>query len=260
MSSLEYVDVATARGASGIRMVVSGLLPSPWSEAAKGIFKLAGVPVLAVRRPRQGNEITEWTGVDNVPVVMYGLEPPRAHWAAITTLAARLAGPDIIIPSDAAARAETMGLLHELAGEEGLGWNARLVMIEGSLSTAGTRGFPLEVGQRLAQRYGHSPEAVRLVRGRVEQQLELMRAQLRKQQLLGHAYLGGARVSALDIYLATFLTPLSPIPVEDCPELLPMLRQALGCAHEVLGPLVPPELVAHRKMMFERHLPWPIAL
>lgn len=260
MSTLEYVDVATARSATGVRMVVSGHLPSPWSEAAKGVFRLAGVPVLAVRRRRDGAEITEWTGVDNVPVVMHGVEPPRTHWAAITALAARLAGPDVVLPSDVAARAETMGLLHEIAGEEGVGWNARLVMIDGSLSTAGTRGFPLEVGQRLAQRYGYNPEAARQAPARVEQQLGLMRAHLRKQRALGHAYLGGARASALDIYLATFLTPLSELNDGDCPELIPFLRAALSCAQEVLGPLVPPELAAHRQMMFERHLPWPITL
>jgi glutathione S-transferase len=260
MSTLEFVEVATARSAPGVKLVVSGLVPSPWSEAAKGIFKLAEIPVFAVRRMRDGAEITEWTGVDNVPVVVYDAEPARAHWAAITTLAARLAGPDVVIPKEVAARAETMGLLHELAGEEGLGWNARLVMIHGSLTTAGARGFPLQVGERLAKRYGYTPEEMPFIRGRVEQQLQLMHTRLREQRALGHSYLGGARASALDIYLATFLTPLSEITVNDCPELAPALRQAFGCAHEALGALVPAELAAHRKMMFERHLTWPIVL
>jgi glutathione S-transferase len=198
--------------------------------------------------------------VDNVPVVVYGDQPARTHWAAITALAARLAGPDVVLPTEVAARAETMGLLHELAGEEGLGWNARLVMIDVSLNTAGSRGFPLPVGQRLAKRYGYAPDDMQFVRGRVEQQLQLLHARLRAQQRLGHAYLGGAHVSALDIYLATFLTPLSEITVEDCPGLAPVLRQAFSCAHEALGALVPTELAAHRRMIFERHLTWPIAL
>ena len=260
MSTLEFVDVATARSAPGVRLVVSGLVPSPWSEAAKGLFKVAGIPVVAVRRMRDGAEITAWTGVDNVPVVVYGAEPARTHWAAITTLAARLAGPDVVIPTDIAARAETMGILHEIAGEEGLGWNARLAMIDVTLTTGGARGFPLQVGHRLAERYGYTPEGARRSCARVEQQLQLLQTRLRAQRALGHAYLGGSRISALDVYLATFLTPLSEIPAEDCPALAPALRQAFGCAHEVLGALVPAELAAHRKMIFDRHLTWPIAL
>ncbi len=195
-----------------------------------------------------------------MPVVVYGAEPVRTHWAAITTLAARLAGPDVVLPTEVAARAETMGILHELAGEGGLGWNARLAMIDITLTTGGARGFPLPVGQRLAERYGYTPEGAQTSRARVEQQLKWLHARLRAQHALGHAYLGGARISALDVYLATFLTPLSEIRAEDCPDLVPLLRQAFGCAHEVLGALVPAELAAHRKMIFERHLTWPIAL
>ncbi len=86
------------------------------------------------------------------------------------------------------------------------------------------------------------------------------RDRLVTQRGLGHGYLGGARVSALDVYAATFLTPLAAIPESDCPNLQPALRQAFGTAHEDLGHLVPAELLSHREMIFERHLAWPIAL
>jgi glutathione S-transferase len=260
MTAIEFVDVATARSAPGVRIVVSGLVPSPWSEATKGLFQVAGVPVVAVRRMRDGAEVTAWTGVDNVPVVFHGAEPARTSWAAITTLAARLAGPGVLIPDDVTARAETMGLIHEIAGEDGVGWNARLAMIDASITSGGQRGFPLPVGQYLAKRYGHSPDAVARSRDRLERQLHALRDRLVAQRALGHGYLGGPRISALDIYLATFLTPLSAIPADECPKLEPVLRQAFGCAHEALGALVPPELAAHRKTVLERHLTWPIAL
>lgn len=93
MTAIEFVDVARARSARGVRIVVSGLVPTPWSEATKELFRIAQVPVLAVRRMRDASEITAWTGVDNVPVVLHDAEPARTHWAAITALAARLAGP-----------------------------------------------------------------------------------------------------------------------------------------------------------------------
>jgi glutathione S-transferase len=258
--TIEYVDVATARDASGVRIVVSGLVPSAWSEATKGLFRIANIPLLAVRRGRDAAEITAWTGIDNVPVVFHAAEPPRSHWAAITTLAARLAGPGVVLPDEIGARAEAIGLLHEIAGEDGIGWNARLAMIDASLTSQGKRGFPLPVGHYLARRYGYTPDAAARGRVRIEQQLLALRDRLRAQQALGHAYLGGPRVSALDVYLATFLTPLAPIKPDDCPQLEPVLRQAFGTAHEALGALVPDELWAHRARMFERHLAWPITL
>ena len=258
--SIEFVDVATARSAPGVRIVVSGLVPSPWSEAAKGLFRIGNIPVVAVRRMRDASEVTAWTGVDNVPVVFHAGEPARTHWAAITTLAARLAAPGTVLPEELPARADAIGLLHEIAGEDGIGWNARLAMIDASLTSEGKRGFPMPVAQYLARRYGHTPDAAARARGRIEGQLHALRDRLRAHNAQGHDYLGGAKVSALDVYLATFLTPLSPIPPEDCPALDPGLRQAFGTAHEALGALVPDELRAHRKLVFERHLAWPIAI
>jgi glutathione S-transferase len=260
MSSIEYVDVATARSATGVRIVVSGLVPSAWSEATKGLFRIANVPVLAVRRMRDAAEVTAWTGIDNVPVVFHAAEPARTNWSAITTLAARLAGPDVVIPEEPGARAETMGLLHEIAGEDGIGWNARLAMIDTSLASDGKRGFPLPVAHYLARRYGHSRDAATRARVRIERQLHALRDRLRAQQALGHAYLGGPRVSALDIYLATFLTPLAPITPEDCPQLEPGLRQGFAAAHEAFGALVPDELWAHRTRVIREHLAWPMTL
>lgn len=252
--SLEFVDLDAARSAAGVRLVVSGLVPSPWSEAAKGLFRVGGVPVVAVRRMRDATELTAWTGIDNVPVVFHAQEPPRSHWAAITDLASRLAGPDVLLPDDLAARADHVGLLSLIAGEDGIGWNARLAMIDASLTSDGARGFPLAVGRYLAARYGHGPGALARATERITAQLALLAT-----RLADRTYVTG-RVSAVDVYLATFLTPLTVITEADCPSLTPGLRRAFATAHETLGALVPPSLLAHRAMMFERHLAYPIAL
>jgi glutathione S-transferase len=257
MSKLDYVDVATAKAAGGVRIVVSGLVPSPWSEATKGLFRVAGVPIHAVRRMRDATEIQAWTQVDNVPVVLHGAEPVRTHWAAITELAARLAGPDVLLADDIAQRAEQIGLIDILAGEDGVGWTSRLAMVDVALATGGERGFPLPVAQYLAARYGHAPGVLARATERIGRQLRLFRDRLVRS---GGDYACGARVGAVDIYLATFLTPLLPIAEADCPALAPPLRRAFGAAHETFGALVPHELVDHRRMMFERHLAWPIAL
>ncbi|WP_437284187.1 glutathione S-transferase family protein [Sorangium sp. So ce406] len=257
MDPVEFVDVATAKAARGVRMVASGVVPSPWSEAAKGMFRLQGVPVRVVRFSRDDAELAAWMRADNVPVVFHDDEPPRAHWAAITTLAARLGPPGALLPDDLDHRVRTVGLLHEIAGEEGLGWNARLFMVHASLTSGGERGFPLPVARYLAARYGYSP-AIDLdrVRARVVTTLSALATRLDG----GRDYLDGDRPNALDVYAATFLTPLCPIPESDCPRLPPLLRQAFGAAREAIGDAVPRALVEHRSRMYERHLGWPIEI
>ena len=151
MIAMGFVDVATARSAPGVRIVVAGIVPSPWSEAAKGLFRVGNIPVLAVRRMRDAAAITAWTGVDNTPVVFHDAEPARTNWSAITTLAARLAGPDVRVPDEVGARAEVMGLLHEIAGEDGIGWNGRLTMSRRSPPRTARRSSP-RCASRLAAR------------------------------------------------------------------------------------------------------------
>jgi glutathione S-transferase len=248
----EYVDLAIARTAKGTRIVTSALVPSPWSEAVKGMFRVAQLPALVVARGRDANDITTWTGVDNIPVVLHDAEPPRTNWAAIVGLVARLA-PNTLVPADPRSRAELLGWLELVAGEEGVGWNARLAMIRASHESTGGRGFPLPVAMYLGQRYGFVAGVD--LRSRVGEQLALLRERLR-----GGPYFGGERVSALDIYVATFLTPLSVINEAACPQMSGTLHRAFASASELFADLVPDELWTHRTMMFARHLAWPIRL
>jgi glutathione S-transferase len=255
----EYVDLAHARDASGVRIVVAAMVPSPWSEATKGVFRIAGVPVLAVRKGRDnGAEVNAWLGVDNVPAVLRDAEPVRTSWAAIVALAARVGEPGAVLPVELAARADMIGAIEQIAGEDGLGWNGRLAMIDAAMTT--DRGFPKSVATYLARRYNYAPGAMPAVRERVAAQLASLRDRLARQHALGHAYLAGPHVSALDVYLATFLTPLTPITDDVCPQLAPPLRAAFGTAAEAFGALVAPELLAHRALVFERHLELPITL
>jgi hypothetical protein len=41
--SFEYLSVAEAIARPGLRMVVVGKVPSPWGEAAKGVFHIKNV-------------------------------------------------------------------------------------------------------------------------------------------------------------------------------------------------------------------------
>ncbi len=243
--TLQFVDVATARAARGVRMVVASVVPSPWSEAAKGLFHVQGVAVLAVRSVRDDPEVPVFARAHNVPSVMFDDEPPRTIWSEIVMLAERLGVPGALVPTASAARVRMMGLIHELAGEDGVGWCARLLMIDASLRTGGARGFPLPVARYLASKYGHSEERAAAARPRMITALWAI------SEALGDGpYFGGEAPNALDVYSATFLTPLCPIPEEDCPQMIPGLRAAFATAHEAMGGELPPALVEHRRRMF----------
>jgi len=254
MSSIEFVELAAARTARGLRMVVPRQVPSPWTEAAKGMFRVQGASVLAVRSSRDP-ELAAWTRAPNAPVVFYEDEPPRTVWSQILALAVRLGPPGALVPEDVDRRAALVGMIHELAGEGGLGWSARLLMIHASFASNGARGFPLPIAKYLATSYGYAPDRIEAAGARVREVLDALARRLGTQD-----YFDGDKLSALDIYSATFLTPLSVVEDADCPDFLPVLKSAFATAREDLGGAVPAALMDHRRRMFERHLAWPIQL
>lgn len=252
-ATIEYVDLETAKAATGIRIVVTPFVPSPWGEATKGLLQIAGLRALAVRRGTDKDAIDAWTGIDNVPALFHDKEPIRSNWAAIVAFVERMAPG--VLPADVAARADVMGALDVIAGEGGIGWNARLAMIDAGIATNGGTGFPLPVAKFLARRYGHSAQAVDAARTRIADQLAFIASKLHGD------YFGGNAPNALDVYSATFLTPIAaPISEAECPSLIPPLRVAFASAHAAFGSLIPASLLAHRERMFERHLPRPITL
>jgi glutathione S-transferase len=179
----------------------------------------------------------------------------RTSWAAILALAVRLGERGALVPTDVAGRAQTIGFINEIAGEDGLGWNARLAMIHASFATSGAKGFPLPAAQYLAGKYGYAAEKIDAAHARA---IEILVALA--DRLGGATYFGGARPNALDVYSATFLTPVTEISEAACPKMSPRLRQAFASAHEDLGAHVPAALLAHRTRMFASHLAFPIEL
>jgi glutathione S-transferase len=252
---IEYVDFAAARELRGTRIVTSAVVASPWSEAVKGMFAVARLPAAIVAKAPGATDVAAWLGgIDNVPAVLHDDEPPRTNWAAIVGLVARLT-PGTLVPDDPAARAHAMGLVELVAGEGGLGWTSRLAMIHTSFATQGERGFALPIAKYLARRYGFTRElTAEQIIARVRAQLATLRGELRGP------YFGGDAVTALDIYTATFLTPLTVIDDRVCPQMIEPVRKAFSAARELLAVEVPDELWTHRAMVFERHLALPIRL
>jgi glutathione S-transferase len=253
----EFVDLATARDHEGIRIVVLGTAPSPWSEAAKGVFRIAQIPTVGVRLMPGDKEVAAWAGADNAPVVFHAREPARSTFAQIVGLAARLA-PGTVLPDDVSARADAMGLLELIAGEDGLGWNARLAMVHAGL--AGGTGFAPRVAGYLGKRYGYTPATAGGLQARVTAQLAHLEQRLTAQHAAGHGYFGGHLPSAVDVYVATFLSPMSGLTAADCPNAAPHVLHGFAAATAAYGALIPPALAALRRTMFERHLAWPISI
>jgi glutathione S-transferase len=215
---------------------------------------------LAVRFRRGDAGQLAWTSVRNVPSVLFDDEPPRSGWAEILALAERLGGAVSLVPPRSADRVRLFGLAHELAGENGLGWNARLIMIDGSLQSAGARSFPHAVAQYLAAQYGYAPDRMAGAHARAREILGLFDGLLAERRAAGHAHLLGEQLTALDLYLATFLTPFVGVTPEECPAMAPQVRPAFQYLREVIGDDLPAALAEHRRKIYRENLPWPLPL
>lgn len=256
----DYVDVATARKTGGLRLVLTQGVPGPWGEAAKGLFHVKGIDYTPVRQVggQENAELLAWTGQANAPQAVYLDEAPRCGFAEIVLLAERLVPEPALVPQDAADRATMFGLLFEIAGETGLGWCRRLMLIDPGLrlppEAVGTLRPTLE---RLAERYGYSTKAADAAPARVAATLELLAAQWAAQRAEGQRFLVGNALSALDIYWAAFAALLDPLPDELCP--MPEgLRGQYGNVGPVVEAALDPALLAHRDAIYREFLVLPL--
>jgi glutathione S-transferase len=252
-SPTTFVDLETARAARGVRLAVAADIPSPWSEAAKGIFRVKGAPFVCVRIGAIDKEVRAWTRVRNAPAAMFDDEPARTGWADILELAERVAPSPSLVPASPDDRVRMFGLAHELMGEGGLLWSSRLLTIHLGLETEGARGFPPMIATYLAKRYGYVKDRIDAARARVGQGWALLEAALGDRP-----YYFGEAPTALDVYSAAAVNTFEVPPEADCP-MSPIIRHAFvtmrGEAAEA-----PKTLVAHRDRMYARHLELPIRL
>jgi glutathione S-transferase len=249
---IPFVELEVAEAAKGLRLVVAGGIPSPWSEAAKAVFRVKDVPHVLVRLVPGDKAVRKWTRARNVPVAMYDDEPARTGWADILELAERI-GPSVsLVPERPEERVRMFGLAHEVLGEGGLVWSGRILTIHEGLRTEGARGFPTFVAGYLGPRYGYSAERVALAKTRVEQAFSLLRDALGKGP-----YYFGDRLTALDLYSAAAMNTFDPFPEELCP-MMPPIRAAFESMKGEIS--IPGEILEHRQRVYEQHMGLPIAL
>ena len=255
--SIDFATVEEAIARPGLRMVVVGNIPSPWSEAAKGILHVKGISWTAVRLSYDSPALKDWAGQRSGPVAIYESEAPRAGWAEILLLAERLAPQPALLPADAADRALVFGLAHEILGEQGLAWSRRLQLVEAGLQGAG--GFQSKVAAYIGKKYGYSPQAGAAATRRVVELLGLLAARLKAQRAAGSDYYVGQGLTAVDIYSATALALLRPLPQEVC-AMDPVTRAAFEFREPATDAALDDVLLAHRDLMYRRHLALPLSL
>lgn len=254
---VEYVEVEEAIARTGLRMVVVGGVPSPWSEAAKGILRLKSIPWSAVRLVYDSEALRQWAGQRSGPVAIFDSEPPRHSWSDILLLAERLAPEPPTLPADALDRALALGIAHEICGEGGLGWSRRLQLIHSGL--AGQGGFPERTCRYLGRKYGYTASAGEVAGARVRALLDMLAARLKRQQEAGSPFYFGPTVGAVDIYSATFMALFTPLPEAVC-----AMDAATRAAFETLDAAtqaaLDPVLLAHRDMIYADFMELPLSL
>jgi glutathione S-transferase len=164
-----------------------------------------------------------------------------------------------LVPPDPDDRLLLFGLSHEILGEGGILWCARLLVIHAGLTTEGREGFPPRLAGYLGTKYGYAPERIGPAKERVLSGLRLLSQRLDASRRRGFAYFAGPALSALDIYVAAAFGLLAPLPDELCP-MLPMIRHALETIDPAVRGAITPALIEHRDFMYQRHLTLPIQL
>lgn len=255
---VEYIEFEAARAAKGLRMVVVNGIPSPWSEAAKGLFHVKRLPWKAVRLDARNDAMAEWTKERSGPVAFFDEEPPRAGWVQILLLAERLAPTPALLPLDPLERARAFGIAHEICGEEGLIWARRLQAVHAGLRGE-PGGFPDPVAQYLASKYGYRAPDGASYPGRVIDLLEMLAGLLQAQRRQGSRFYIGDSLSAVDIYSATAVAMFKPLPPELCP-MIELVRPTLEYVDQPTAKALDPILLEHRDFIYQEFLELPLSL
>ena len=252
---MHYFDPNEARNMPGLRLVLTTGVPGPWSEAAKGIFAMKdiGYTPVAQRAGQPNEDLVAWTGHRNAPTAVLEDEPPRSRWYEILALAEWLNPDPPLTPGGEDQRLEMVGICHELAAEDGFGWNRRLAMISKGVTRTDATEAQRAASRSFGELYGYRDDISQRCMERQVQILNMLVDRLRDGR-----YLVGDTLTAADIYAACFAALLSPLPDEVCP--MPAgLRASYGNVDPtVIDNVDIPRLLAHRDFIYEAHLGLPL--
>jgi len=249
---MEYLSVDEAINRPGLRLVLTKGVPGPWSEAAKAIFKLRNVEYSPVEQKAGGRnpELVEWTRHRNAPIALYENEAPRVRWLELLDLAERLGSGPSLMPAERTERMFMIGLINEIAGEGGMAWNARVLMLNMAYQALGAEAA---AKNPMFADYQFDPDSLDRMKTRVEHFLVDLSAHIKAHD---SDYLIGSQLSAADVYWAYFSNMLQPLPPEQNP-MPDIVRKSWGVlAASIDG--YDPVLIEQRDKIFARHLTLPL--
>ena len=252
---MQYLSVEEAENLTGLRLVLTRGVPGPWSEAVKALFQLRNVNYVAVEQKggRSNPELVAWTRHRNAPIALYNNEAPRVRWLELLDLAERLGSGDSLVPADRNKRMLMVGLINEIAGERGMAWNARLLMLHAGILA---QGADAAGSNPMYAEYHYDAERVEGVKTEIEVFLAFLASHIRTQQGKDSIYLVGSQLTAADVYWAYFSNMLEAL----SPEQNPMpdgLRKSWGVlAKSIDG--YESVLIDQRNGIFEKHLKLPL--
>ena len=257
---LKYATIQEAKTMSGLRLVLgASTVPGPWREACKGIFYVKGVPYTPVASAGQDGsqrKLVEWTAQTSAPVAIWNDERPRSTWIEQLYLAERLQPEPALIPADPDDRVSMFGLINEIAGENGLGWQRRYLLIKGNVSQA-TDQRVKDFWQGFGGKYLFSEEAAAAAPARVASILKFLADRLDRQKARGRKFFIGDKLSAVDIYWATFAALIRPMPPELCP-MSTAFREMYTEKDPVVIAARAPSLMEHRDFIYSEYLELPV--
>ena len=256
---MDYIAIEQARATEGLRLTLTGGVPGPWSEAAKGCFFVRQVTYIPVRQEGGGanEELVAWTGHRNAPTAMYNAEPARVTPLDMINLAQRLGSGPSLVPEDIDERIAMFGLLNEVAGENGLAWNARILMFKAMVENMGEAAM---ADNPMLRDYHYSVDEAHSAPANIITILQRLSRQLRSQKEACSRYLVGKQLSALDIYWACFSQMLDQLPpeVNPMPDYLRKIWGLTATAIKAAGYAIDPALLQHRDYIFPTYLQWPV--
>jgi glutathione S-transferase len=256
----DYIEIDQAKTLSGLRIVLPPGRPNTWGEALKGMCHIKKIPYVRVRKA-QGHDaaLQVWTGQSSAPVAIWNDERPRSTWIEQLYLVEHLEPEPALIPVNIEDRTLMFGYSNELCGEHGLGWSRRIMVLDAALTNPQSDEAARTFASYMGGKYGHGQAAAEAAPTRVAQILRLLDARLAHQRAAGKKFFIGDRLSALDIYWATFAVLIQPLPPELCPIPEP-LRLSFTNTNPVVAAAATPALMAHRDFVYHEYLELPMNL
>jgi glutathione S-transferase len=258
---LKYASLQEARTMTGLRLILgANAVPGPWREACKAIFhvkKIPFAPVASAGQDGSQRELIEWTAQASAPVAIWNDERPRSTWIEQLYLAERLQSEPALIPANTDDRVNMFGTINEIAGENGLGWQRRQILIDETVNNPKADDRTRNFWKRFGGKYGYTPEAVAAAPAKSAAILKYLSERLERQKAKGSKFFIGERLTALDIYWTTFSAIIRPLSVELCP-MADSFRVMYTEKDPAVAAAASPLLFEHRDFIYREYLELPV--